>query len=199
MASTLYPVGGSFFIGSAEDYSMKMKGVGEMPGMIQVYTGNGKGKTTAAIGLAIRALGAGQRVFLGQFVKGMPYSELQSLGLHQGITIRQYGRDCFIHREPTREDIELAQNGLKEADLIMKSGEYELVILDEASIAIYYHLFTVHELLQSIQERNQEVEVVITGRMAPPELLEKADLVTHMEEVKHYYQQGVLARVGIEK
>lgn len=170
-----------------------------MQGMIHVYTGNGKGKTTAAIGLAMRALGAGQRVFLGQFVKGMPYSELESLKLHQGLTVRQYGRDCFIRNKPSLEDIQVARKGLEEMALVLKKGEYQLVILDEANIAVYYQLFTVEELLATIKGRAPGVEVVVTGRMAPEELIAEAHLVTRMEEVKHYYQNGVPARVGIEK
>lgn len=169
-----------------------------MLGMLHVYTGNGKGKTTAAIGLAIRSLGAGYKVFLGQFVKGMPYSELEALKVHQGITVRQYGRDCFIVNQPTQEDIDLARNGLLEMEQILKGGQYQLVIMDEANIAVHYQLFTIQDLLKVIDGR-KEVEVVITGRLAHPQLLEKADLVTNMEEVKHYYGKGVKARVGIEK
>ena len=113
-----------------------------MDGMLQVYTGNGKGKTTAAIGLAVRAAGAGMNVFIGQFVKGMKYNEIKVLNNIPEITVKQYGLDCFIEKDPTEEDIEAARAGLKEMEKIIKSGDYELVIMDEVSIAIYYNLFS---------------------------------------------------------
>ncbi len=121
-------------------------------GYVQVYTGDGKGKTTAAIGLAIRAVGAGWKVFIAQFVKGMKYAELDALQKYAGqITIKQYGRDCFIHKEPEKEDIDAARAGYNEVKNILASGEYRLVILDEANIATYYKLFSVDELLELIE------------------------------------------------
>jgi cob(I)alamin adenosyltransferase len=177
----------------SEDYT-------KTKGYVQVYTGNGKGKTTAALGLALRAAGAGYRVFIGQFVKGMRYSELETLTrLSDLITIRQYGRDCFINGKPTDEDRSMASSGLREIRKIVLSGDYRLIILDEANIAIYYNLFSIEELLDLIRTRPEYVELVITGRDAHPSLLEEADLVTEMREVKHYYLQGVVARKGIEK
>ena len=171
-----------------------------MKGYIQVYTGDGKGKTTAAFGLALRAAGAGLKVYIAQFVKGMKYSELNSLAkLSEFITIKQYGRDCFIFREPEKEDIQAAQEGLKEVKEIMCSGKYQMVILDEANIATYYNLFSVEELIDFIQAKPEEVELIITGRKADPRVIEAADLVTEMKEIKHYYQKGVQARDGIEK
>ena len=123
-----------------------------MKGYVQVYTGDGKGKTTAAIGLAIRAVGAGLRVYIAQFVKGMKYSELESLKRYQDlITIKQFGRDCFIRAEPVEEDIQAARKGLEEVRQVLTSGEYQLVILDEANIATYYKLFSVEELAQLIR------------------------------------------------
>ncbi|HNT28954.1 MAG TPA: cob(I)yrinic acid a,c-diamide adenosyltransferase [bacterium] len=168
-------------------------------GMMQVYTGDGKGKTTAAIGLAVRALGAGKRVFIAQFVKGMRYSELNLLERLEGLELRRYGRDCFIVKKPEQADIDLARQGLSEATAILKEGRYDLVILDEACIALYYHLFSLDELLAAIKGRAPRVEVVVTGRYAPQGLIDAADLVTEMREVKHYYQKGVQAREGIEK
>ncbi|NOQ51031.1 MAG: cob(I)yrinic acid a,c-diamide adenosyltransferase [Desulfuromonadaceae bacterium] len=171
-----------------------------MKGYVHVYTGDGKGKTTAALGLALRAAGAGFRVYIAQFVKGMHYSELNSLAkLEEFITVKQYGRDCFIYREPEKEDIQAAQKGLKEVKEIMCSGKYQMVILDEANIATYYNLFSVEELLDFIRARPKGVELVITGRAADPRIIEAADLVTEMKEVKHYYQKRVQARDGIEK
>ena len=171
-----------------------------MKGYIQVYTGDGKGKTTAAFGLALRAAGAGLKVYIAQFVKGMKYSELDALAqLKNFITVKQYGRDCFIFREPEKEDIQAARTGLQEVREIMCSGEYQIIILDEANIATYYNLFSVDELLDFIKVKPEEVELVITGRSADPRIIERADLVTEMKEIKHYYQKGVKARKGIEK
>ncbi len=170
-----------------------------MASMLQVYTGQGKGKTTAALGLAIRAAGAGKKVFIGQFVKGMKYSELDVLKEVDDITVKQYGLDCFIENKPTEEDIQAAQKGLEDMKEILEFGEYQLVILDEANIATYYGLFPVEELITAVNNRAENVEAVVTGRMADDKIIEVADLVTEMKEVKHYYQAGVTAREGIEK
>jgi cob(I)alamin adenosyltransferase len=168
-------------------------------GYVHLYTGDGKGKTTAAFGLALRAVGAGMKVFIAQFVKGMKYSELESIKrFADQITLKQYGRDCFITNKPTPEDIALAREGYDDALRIVKSGEYGLVILDEANIATYYNLFSVDELLALIEARATHVELVITGRKADPRIIDRADLVTEMKEIKHYYTQGVPARKGIE-
>ncbi len=170
-----------------------------MRGMVHVYTGKGKGKTTSAIGLAIRAVGAGMKVFIGQFVKGMEYSELKSLRKIDNIEIKQYGLKCFINKEPEEKDIAAARKGLEEIKKILVSGDYQLVILDEANIATYYNLFSAGELIEAVKNRAENVEVVITGRMADDSVIEFADLVTEMKEIKHYYHKGVLARKGIEK
>ncbi len=170
-----------------------------MKGKVHVYTGNGKGKTTAAMGIALRATGAGKKVFFAQFVKGMKYSEVSAIEkfLPQ-INIKQFGLDCFIEKDPTEKDIQLAQDGLQEVAGILKSGEYEMVVLDEANIALYYHLFSLDELITALNNRDEDVEVIITGRYAPQELIEYADLVTEMKEVKHYYREGLMARKGVE-
>ncbi|MFW5749283.1 MAG: cob(I)yrinic acid a,c-diamide adenosyltransferase [Halanaerobium sp.] len=170
-----------------------------MRGMVHVYTGKGKGKTTAAFGLAVRAVGAEKNVFIAQFVKGMKYSELKSLKKIEKIEIKQYGLDYFIKGKAEEEDINAARNGLEEAAAILKAGEHQLVILDEANIAVYYELFKLEELIEILENRAPGVEVVITGRYAAAELIEYADLVTEMKEIKHYYKKGVKARVGIEK
>ncbi len=170
-----------------------------MKGYIQVYTGNGKGKTTAALGLALRAAAAGKKVFIGQFVKGMHYSELDLIPQLPGITLKQYGRGCFITREPTQADYDAAAKGFAEIRAILASGEYDVVILDEANIALYYGLIAFDALKEALLQRPDHVEVVITGRYAPQELIDLADLVTEMTEIKHYYQKGVEARTGIEK
>ena len=114
------------------------------------------------------------------------------------ITIKQFGRSCFIEKEPLAKDIEAAQKGLGEVTEILKSKKYDVIVLDEATIAVYFKLFTISDLLKALKGRCEESEVVITGRYAPEELLREADLVTEMKEVKHYYQNGVEAREGIE-
>jgi cob(I)alamin adenosyltransferase len=168
-------------------------------GYVHVYTGDGKGKTTAAFGLALRAAGAGLRVFIGQFVKSGKYSEVLALENHlPQIEIRQYGRGCWLRGKPTDEDAQLARQGLEEIKSIVTSGDYQLVILDEADIATHFDLFSVSELLDIIDTKPDKVELVFTGRRAHADLIARADLVTEMREIKHYYQDGVEARKGIE-
>ncbi len=170
-----------------------------MKGYVHVYTGDGKGKTTAAIGLAIRAAGAGIRVYIAQFVKGMHYSELDALDRYSDrITLKQYGRECFIEKAPEKEDFEAARQGLEEMKGILASGDYQMVILDEANIATRYNLFSPDELIELVRSKPESVELVITGRNADPKVIALADLVTEMKEIKHYYNQGVQARPGIE-
>jgi cob(I)alamin adenosyltransferase len=170
-----------------------------MKGYIQVYTGNGKGKSTAAFGLALRAVGAGKKVFIAQFVKGQPYSELNAFKrLKPFVEVKQYGLGCFIVKSPTQKDVDVAQKGLKEVSEIIKSNNFDLVILDEANIALYYNLISVNELVNLLANKPDELEIVVTGRYAPDEIIEIADLVTEMKEVKHYYAKDVPARKGIE-
>ncbi|MDO9586160.1 MAG: cob(I)yrinic acid a,c-diamide adenosyltransferase [Syntrophales bacterium] len=171
-----------------------------MKGYVQVYTGDGKGKTTAALGLALRAAGAGLKVYLAQFVKGMEYSELKALrNLSDSIVVKQYGRDCFIRKAPVEEDRRAAQEGLRDVWDVMCSGQYQMIILDEANIATHFNLFPVDDLVDLIHGKPENVEIVITGRRADPRIIEEADLVTEMREIKHYYQKGAQAREGIEK
>jgi len=169
-------------------------------GYTQVYTGNGKGKTTAALGLALRAAGNGMKVFIGQFVKGMEYSEIRSLKkFSDNITVRQFGRGCFIKRHPEDEDVRYARNGLEELKEVISGGKYDVVILDEINIAIYFKLLGVEEVISLMEGKPENLELILTGRFAHQAIIEKADMVTEMQEVKHYYQQGVLARAGIER
>lgn len=167
--------------------------------MIQVYTGNGKGKTTASIGLAVRAVGAGMKVFIGQFVKGMKYSELNSLAEIDNIEIEQYGLDTFIYNKPKRKDIEAARKALNDIKEILEQDEYQVVILDEANIATFFDLFSAEELIEVLESRTENTEVIITGRYADQKIIDYADLVTEMKCIKHYYDDGVEAREGIEK
>ncbi len=172
----------------------------EFKGYVQVYTGNGKGKTTAALGLALRALGAGFRVFLGQFLKSGVYSEIKALEkFAPRIEIRQFGRGCFVKGNPSEEDIRLAKEGFSLSRRKVLSSDFELVILDELNLAIHFGLLPLEEVLELVKEKPAGVELVITGRYAPEALIEVADLVTEMREIKHYYRRGVKARVGIEK
>lgn len=174
-------------------------------GYVQVYTGNGKGKTTAAIGLSVRALGAGISVYIGQFIKGMRYSEIDALetlasALAPGrLVVRQYGRGCFILREPEMEDVKAAEAGLSEAREALASGRYGLVVLDELNIAISTGVISEKAVLALMAERPKNVELVITGRYATKAVRDAADLVTEMREEKHYYRKGVQARIGIER
>jgi cob(I)alamin adenosyltransferase len=168
-------------------------------GYVQVYTGDGKGKTTAAIGLALRAAGAGLRVFIAQFVKSGRYSEIEALErFADQITCRQYGRGCWLRGQPSDEDVQMAQAGYEEVREVIQSGEHHVVILDEADIATWFKLIAVDDLLELIDFKPEAVELVFTGRRADPRLIERADLVTEMREVKHYYRHGVSARKGIE-
>ena len=170
-------------------------------GYIHVYTGDGKGKTTAALGLALRAAGAGLRVLFAQFVKGMRYSEVAALErLSDLVTVRQYGRSCFIRKRPEPEDIDAARAGLAEIRAMFDRGGdgYRLFVLDEANIATHFRLFSVEELLDLMDRKPRDAELVITGRKVDPRVLERADLATEMREVKHYYAKGVEARTGIE-
>jgi cob(I)alamin adenosyltransferase len=171
-----------------------------MKGYLQIYTGCGKGKSTAAFGLAVRAAGAGLKVFIGQFIKGMKYSELNSFErFNDLITIKQYGQGCFIDKYPNEDDIIYAENGLTEVSKVLTEGDYNVVILDEINIAVYLGLIKLDDLVSLIKSRKEDIELVLTGRYAHPLIIEMANLVTEMKEIKHYYRQGIMARDGIEK
>lgn len=167
-------------------------------GYIQVYTGNGKGKTTAALGLSVRAVCSGKKVFFGQFMKGMKYSELEAVKFLPNFTMEQLGRDSFIFNKPSKADIDVARKGLKRIEKVLISGEYDVVVIDEINVALFYELFSVDEVIDILDRRDPHVEVILTGRYAPEKIIEKADLVTEMKEIKHYYREGVPARKGIE-
>ncbi len=171
-------------------------------GYVQIYTGNSKGKTTAALGLAFRAMGRGFKTYIGQFMKGQAYGEIASAKMVKPyITLEQYGKDTFIHVQdpPHEEDVAMAQDGLAKARAAMLSGRYNIIIFDEIITAHYFKLISMADMLQVISDKPADVEVVLTGRYAPKELIEAADLVTEMVEVKHYYAKGVGARDGIER
>ncbi|MFC2092660.1 cob(I)yrinic acid a,c-diamide adenosyltransferase [Bacteroidota bacterium] len=181
--------------------SLKLKTFKLKKGFIQIYTGNGKGKTTAAIGQAVRAAGHRLKTYIVQFMKDHPYGEVESLkSLKQLITLEQFGNDEFVlkREHPDKKDVELANNALAKARGKMLSGMFDLIILDEICVAIYFRLLDVNEVLKLIEEKPEQVELILTGRYCPDELIDKADLVTEMKEVKHYYQKGIIARKGIE-
>lgn len=169
-------------------------------GLVEVYTGNGRGKTTAAIGLAFRAVGHGFRVHIIQFMKGdQSYGEFVSCSAHPDIEIEQFGRKEFVNpTEPSTVDVELAAKGMARAREVLAAGDADLVILDELNVAVGFGLVSPEDVLGLLDLRPPHVELLITGRMAPPELIERADLVTEMREVKHPFNEGVLAREGID-
>jgi cob(I)alamin adenosyltransferase len=171
-----------------------------LAGRVQIYTGSGKGKTTAALGQAVRAAGHGLRTYVGQFMKGRPYGEIDALRRLPLITIEQYGGpDCLRREEVTADDVARAKRGLARALEAMSSGRYDLVVLDEVNVAVWFDLLDTEEVLAFIDRRPEHVELILTGRYAPAAVVEKADLVTDMREVKHYYREGVQARDGIER
>lgn len=168
-------------------------------GYIQVYTGSGKGKTTAALGLALRAAGAGLRVFIAQFVKQRRCNEHKILERFQDlITIKHYGKGFITEGRPTKSAIKAAQDGLDEVLTVLKSGRYDVVILDEANVAVHYNLIPAKGLFELIAAKPGSTELIITGRYADRRVIQMADLVTEMREVKHYRKKGVRSRAGIE-
>lgn len=168
-------------------------------GLIQVYTGDGKGKTTAALGLALRAAGRNMKVLIVQFMKKWDYGELHSIKLIPNITLETFGTKEFVYKGKAKKiDYEEAERAFSFGVKGMESGNYDIVIFDELNMALYYDLLDTREIVKKIKEKPQNVEIVITGRRAPREIIEIADLVTEMKEVKHPYQKGVEARIGIE-
>ena len=171
----------------------------QQEGYFQIYTGEGKGKTTAALGLALRASGRGYPVYIGQFMKGQDYGELHALPLLKTITHVQYGDPGWVYKgKITDAQRASAMEGLKQAEEAMLSGDYRIIILDEINMAVWFELVTLEAALELIEKRPPDVELIFTGRRADEAFLEKADLVTEMREVKHYYSKGVPARKGIE-
>ncbi len=168
--------------------------------MIQVYTGDGKGKTTAALGQALRALGHGWKVYMVQFMKGRTYGELITCrDCLPGMVIEMSGRDEFVKKgAPEEIDVRMAREGLEKARKAIASGDYQMVILDEINVAVDYGVLQLDEVMDLLKTSPPEVEIICTGRYAPQELVELADLVSEVKEVKHHYQKGVHMRKGIE-
>ena len=169
-------------------------------GLIQVYTGNGKGKTTASLGLALRALGHGWRVKMIQFMKGDPeYGEVISADGLSGFEIVQAGRPNFVNRnEPDPEDVRMARDGVALALQAMTDPELDLLILDELNVALDFGLVSLADVLALLEKKPPRLELVLTGRAAHPDIIERADLVSEIREIKHPYTKGIHARDGIE-
>jgi len=170
-------------------------------GYVHLYTGNGKGKTTAAMGLALRAAGHGKKIFIGQFMKGQYYGELTPLKSIQEIEVEQFGDEgCFHKDQMTSLHRDHALKGLDRIDHVMASNGYDVVVMDEICVALWFDLVTCDEVLQVVRKKPERAELILTGRQAPEVLYQAADLVTEMREVKHYYHtHGLLARDGIER
>lgn len=168
-------------------------------GLVQIYTGNGKGKTTAALGLALRAAGHGLWVYFGQFMKGVPYGELSALAQIPSVRVRQFGAGRWTHPERvTAEDRTMAQLGLRECAEMLHSGQYDVVVLDEINVAAAWGLLPVDQVVDLISTKPPRVELILTGRYVPEEMLSLADLVTEMSEIKHPFSSGIASRRGIE-
>jgi cob(I)alamin adenosyltransferase len=168
--------------------------------MMQVYTGDGKGKTTCSLGLALRAVGQGFKVYMIQFLKGRDTGEMQAAArLAPDLTLQSFGRPGLVNlRSPTPGDLALVGEAWELAREIIQAGDHDLVILDEINLALAFHLISLEEALEVFRNRPPWVEVVLTGRQAPPEIIELADLVTEMRVIKHYFAAGIRARRGIE-
>ena len=168
-------------------------------GYVQVYTGDGKGKTTAALGLGLRAVGAGLKVYMIQFMKGGISSELKSIANIPSFEILPYGLNTFVSKNnPKTDDLYLAKKGLDYSKEIINSGKYNVVILDEINVAVNFNLVPLDDVLDIVKNKPKNLELILTGRYAPKELIDLADVVTEMKEIKHVYQKGILARKGID-
>jgi cob(I)alamin adenosyltransferase len=169
-------------------------------GLVQVYTGDGKGKTSAAFGLALRASGRGLEICIIQFIKGgFDYGELHVVNRLPNVTLKAFGRGKFVTEKPAKEeDIKLAEEALAMAQEVVKSGKYDIVVLDEINVALKLDLIRLEKVLGLIKNKPKHVELVLTGRHAPSEIVEVADLVTEMKEIKHPFNKGYQARKGIE-
>lgn len=171
-----------------------------MNGNIQIITGNGKGKTTSALGLAVKAVGAGKMVFIGQFLKSGKYSEINSLKKFSNqVTIEHYGLGKFVRGKPSKEDIQAGQTGFLKISQVLEQGRHDLVIIDEGNVAVKYGIIEEKSLLELFDKKPDHVHLIVTGRGATQAVINKADHVIEVKEIKHYYQKGVSARVGIEK
>lgn len=168
-------------------------------GLIVVYTGTGKGKTTAAVGQSLRMAGHGFRVYLVHFMKGRDYGEFLPLHNLSNVTIVKGGRDEFVYRDnPDPQDVELAQKGLNDARKALFSEKYDLIVMDEINVALDFGLIETSDIVDMIKDKPFHTNIILTGRNAAAEIMEIADTITEMKELKHHYQSGVINRKGIE-
>jgi cob(I)alamin adenosyltransferase len=168
-------------------------------GLVHVYTGNGKGKTTAAIGQGVRAIGAGLKVYMIQFMKGYPYSEVEAVKKIENFVLKQFGRAEFVNKEnPAEIDIRYAQQALNHAEAVIEGNKYDVVILDEINVAMDYKLIDKEKVVSLMKRKPERMELILTGRYAPDEILKNADVITEMTEIKHPYKNGVQCRKGID-
>lgn len=169
-------------------------------GIVYVLTGNGKGKTTAALGLALRVIGHGGRVWMAQFMKGRIYGEIQAARTYlPDLVIEQFGRDAFVNpKSPDPLDRQLAARGLEQSRRVISGGEFNMVILDEINVAVNFGLIPVEEVVRLIRERPQPLDLVLTGRYASDEVIALADTVSEVREIKHHFHKGVKERPGME-
>ncbi len=171
----------------------------EGKGIVMLFTGDGKGKTTAAVGAAVRAAGHGADVLIIQFMKGRLYGELAAVDKIDNLRIEQHGRDEFVDpKDPEKIDIELAEKGWARALEAVSSGPPSLLVLDEINVAVSFGLIPLEEVVRFVRERPDGMDMILTGRYAAPELIDIADTVTEMKEIKHHYNAGVQMRKGIE-
>jgi cob(I)alamin adenosyltransferase len=167
-------------------------------GYIQIYTGDGKGKSTAAFGSAARMAGRGGRVFIGRFMKGLTSGEIMSCDNIPGIEYEDFGSGEYIVGEPSGRDFSTAERGLQRVGEALESNEYDMVVMDEVNDALLFGLLTLDAVLETVAKRPECTELIMTGRGAPKKLMDRADLVTEMRAVKHYFDKGVMARPGVE-
>lgn len=183
-----------------QEKKLKSTPVGQHKGLVVVITGNGKGKTTSAFGQALRAVGQGYKVLVVQFMKGQKHGEVKAAQKYlPNFTIRLTGRDRFVmHDNPAKVDIELAQKGFALVQKAIKSGLYNMIILDEINVALHFKLIDLKEVVEEIKNRPVGLDLILTGRYAPPQIINLADTVSEIKEVKHHYAAGIKDRAGIE-
>jgi len=185
---------------SSTSNKAKKRTVPKHKGLVIVITGNGKGKTTAAFGQALRAIGQGYNVFIVQFMKGRKYGEFVAAEKYlPRLTIKMSGLDSFVMRDnPAAIDIEMAQKGLDAARKAIRSGKYDMVILDEINVALDFKLIKLKEVMDLIKNKPSALDIILTGRYAPKEIIKLADTVSEVQEIKHHYNKGIKDRAGIE-
>jgi cob(I)alamin adenosyltransferase len=180
--------------------AMKKPAVKKTKGLVIVITGNGKGKTTAAFGQALRAIGQGYKVFVLQFMKGRQYGEFIAAEKYlPHLTIKMAGLDSFVMRDnPAAIDIKMAQKGLQAARKAIMSDKYDMIIIDEINVALDFKLIKIKEVIELIKNKPPALDLILTGRYAPKEIIKLADTVSEIQEVKHHYNAGIKDRAGIE-